>query len=114
EKLEKNDNMLKDVIHHSSFNFMKEHLNRHLEELGKIPKEMIRNNPDIPAGMREMLLGEKFEMKKKDSSGVSFIRKGIVGDWRNHFSPSQNARLEKKTREKFAGTGLQDLWKDDM
>ncbi|CAL1276707.1 unnamed protein product [Larinioides sclopetarius] len=114
EKLEKNDQMMEDVIHHSSFKFMKEHLNRYMEELGKIPKEMIRNNPDIPAGMREMLLVDKFEMKKKDSQGVNFIRKGIVGDWRNHFSPSQNARLEKKFRERFAGTGLLDLWKDDM
>ncbi|KAF8768065.1 Sulfotransferase 1C2 like protein [Argiope bruennichi] len=114
EKLEKNEKMLQDVIHHSSFNFMKEHLNKHLTEMSKIPKEMIRNNPDIPAGMREMLLGDKFEMMKKDATGMTFVRKGIVGDWRNHFSPSQNARLEKKFRERFAGTGLLDLWKDDM
>ncbi|XP_055936225.1 sulfotransferase 1C2-like [Argiope bruennichi] len=114
EKLEKDEKMLQDVIHHSSFGFMKEHLNRHLTELMTMPREMIEQNPDIPQGLRKMLLSGNFQMMKKDAEGVNFVRKGIVGDWKTHLSPEQNARLEKKFMEKFAGTGLLELWKDDM
>ncbi|CAL1276705.1 unnamed protein product [Larinioides sclopetarius] len=114
EKLEKDEKMLQDVIHHSSFAFMKEHLNRNLLELMKMPREMVEQNPDIPQGMRTMLLSGNFQMMKKDAKEVNFVRKGIVGDWKNHLSPEQNARLEKRFKEKFAGTGLLELWKDDM
>ncbi|GFV42069.1 sulfotransfer_1 domain-containing protein [Trichonephila clavipes] len=78
-----------------------------------IPIEMIVNNPDIPAGLRKMFESD-FKMSKKDSQGVTFVRKGIVGDWRNHFSPTQNARLERRFRERTAGTDLRNLWKDDL
>ncbi|GFT12252.1 sulfotransferase 1C2 [Nephila pilipes] len=113
EKLEKDEKFLNDVILHSSFKFMKEHLNKHLSELDKIPKEMIVNNPDVPPGVRKLFSGD-IKMTKKEGQEVTFVRKGIVGDWRNYFSPSQNARLEKKIRERFTGTGLKDMWKDDM
>lgn len=35
------------------------------------------------------------------------LRKGIVGDWRNHFTPEQNALFDALYQEKLAGTGLQ-------
>ena len=35
------------------------------------------------------------------------MRKGIVGDWRNHFTAEQNERFDALYREKMAGTGLQ-------
>lgn len=35
------------------------------------------------------------------------MRKGIVGDWRNHFTPEQNQRFDALYLEKMAGTGLQ-------
>ncbi|CAL1261052.1 unnamed protein product [Larinioides sclopetarius] len=111
EKLEKDDKMLQDVILHSSFNFLKEHLNRHIAEIRRMPKEMIRDNPDIPDGFKAVLLSEERQKEKNDSRST-FIRKGIVGDWQNYFSPAQSAKLEKKFKEKFAGTGLLDLWKN--
>ncbi|GIX66477.1 sulfotransferase 1C2 [Caerostris extrusa] len=114
EKLVKNEKILDDVVFHSSFGFMKEHLNRQLDELSNMPKDMIRNNPDVPAGLRAMLLADSFQMKKDDNAGVTFVRKGVVGDWRNYLSPMQNARLERKFRQRFAGTELLNIWKDDM
>jgi len=34
------------------------------------------------------------------------LRKGAVGDWRNHFSSEQNTRLDALYKQKLAGTGL--------
>ena len=35
-----------------------------------------------------------------------FMRKGIVGDWRNHFTPEQNAEFSVIYAEKMKGSGL--------
>ncbi|XP_054711074.1 sulfotransferase 1C2-like, partial [Uloborus diversus] len=113
EALEKDEKLLEDVIYHSSFSFMKEHFNRHLAEISSLPKDMILNNPDLPADLRELFGGEK-KVFHPDSAAVSFVRKGVVGDWRNYFSKEQNERLEKKFRERTAGTDIADLWKDIM
>jgi hypothetical protein len=40
----------------------------------------------------------------------AFVRKGVVGDWRNHFSSEQARRLADKFRERTAGTTLEQLW----
>ena len=39
-----------------------------------------------------------------------FIRKGAVGDWRNHFSADQARRLADKFARRAAGTDLERLW----
>ncbi|KFM75288.1 hypothetical protein X975_15691, partial [Stegodyphus mimosarum] len=113
ESLENNEKVLQDVINHSSFNFMKESFNKSFAELASMPKDQIRNNPDIPPGIRHLFSAEE-NVFKPDPVAVQFVRKGIVGDWRSYFSPEQNARLEKKFRERTAGTDIPDLWKDVM
>ncbi len=35
-----------------------------------------------------------------------FMRKGIIGDWVNHFSAEQNQFYDEPLKEKLAGTGL--------
>ena len=37
---------------------------------------------------------------------TSFIRKGVVGDWKNHLTVEQSARVDALVAEKTAGTGL--------
>jgi hypothetical protein len=41
-----------------------------------------------------------------------FVRKGIVGDWRSHFSSGQARRLAAKYREVTGGRGAYELWPD--
>ena len=37
----------------------------------------------------------------------AFMRKGVVGDWKNYFSSEQNASFDKIYREKMEGSGLE-------
>jgi hypothetical protein len=39
-----------------------------------------------------------------------FVRKGIVGDWTNLFSPDQARRLGAKFRTRAVGTDIESLW----
>jgi hypothetical protein len=41
-----------------------------------------------------------------------FVRKGIVGDWHNHFSREQLRRLLERAESKTRGTDVLDLWPD--
>lgn len=38
---------------------------------------------------------------------VCLLRKGVVGDWKNYFTPELNERFEKEVLSKLEGTGLE-------
>jgi hypothetical protein len=40
----------------------------------------------------------------------AFVRKGVSGDWRKHFSAEQARRLAEKFRERTAASGIEELW----
>ena len=44
--------------------------------------------------------------KFKVPTRTDFMRKGIVGDWKNYFTPEQAARLDAVYDEKMKGTGI--------
>ncbi|CAH1244934.1 SULT2A1 [Branchiostoma lanceolatum] len=37
----------------------------------------------------------------------NIVRKGVVGDWKNHFSAEESAKFDQKYRERMAGSGLE-------
>ncbi|KAH9381559.1 hypothetical protein HPB48_005466 [Haemaphysalis longicornis] len=43
---------------------------------------------------------------------INYVRKGTVGDWKNHFSSEQVKRLSEKFREETRGSGIANLWPD--
>jgi hypothetical protein len=45
-----------------------------------------------------------------DFSMARFLRKGVVGDWRTHFTAAQNARFNAVWEQKTAGTALRQYF----
>ncbi|NWU73406.1 ST2B1 Sulfotransferase, partial [Pterocles burchelli] len=45
-----------------------------------------------------------------DHSQGRFMRKGVVGDWRDHFSPQQNALFQRRYLQEMGGTELRLPW----
>ncbi|XP_066274138.1 amine sulfotransferase-like [Branchiostoma lanceolatum] len=61
--------------------------------------------------LARVLTNCSFESMRKDfeeqEGRKEIIRKGIVGDWKNHYSAEQSAKLDQKYRERMAGSGLE-------
>lgn len=57
---------------------------------------------DNPAASKKMTFDATFN---KDGS-CTFLRKGVVGDWKNHLSEEQSAKIDALVEEHLAGTGL--------
>ncbi|KAK8775669.1 hypothetical protein V5799_030987 [Amblyomma americanum] len=43
---------------------------------------------------------------------IYYVRKGIVGDWKNYFSPEQVKRLKERFYLETQGSGIAHLWPD--
>ena len=64
--------------------------------------------PLHPTLLDAVLKQSSFASMKANMSWISakHLRKGIKGDWRNHFTVEQNALFDARCREKWEGTGL--------
>ncbi|RWS22788.1 Sulfotransferase 1C2A-like protein [Leptotrombidium deliense] len=91
--------------------------------IGDEYREKLDKNPEIldkilknseKSVMRETT-GKSYEDKLRELTGfvdnaTRFVRKGIVGDWRNVFSEEQNSLFEQWFRNEFQGTEIECLW----
>jgi hypothetical protein len=51
---------------------------------------------------------------KQEYKNQFALRKGMVGDWRNHFTKEESDLVDEKVKKMFSGTGLEKLWAEDM
>ncbi|XP_070394639.1 amine sulfotransferase-like isoform X3 [Dermacentor albipictus] len=56
-------------------------------------------------------LNHYHDMAMRYPKTTGFIRKGVVGDWKQHFTPEMNAEMEAKIYQRLAGTEIIDVWK---
>ena len=59
-----------------------------------------------PALNLEPIMAKKNGPEFLQTSDLRFIRKGEVGDWKNHMSPEMAARFDAWSEEHLRGTGL--------
>lgn len=104
EPLEKDPDLLQQVMDKSSLRYMKEHI-----ELSEKDLQMLARGGADPAlePVRRM-----FVPQDGRGQSIQFIRKGQVGDWRGHFTPDQEEKMEARVKEKTAGTDVMSLWKN--
>jgi len=48
-----------------------------------------------------------YQIKKDGEGEASLLRKGVVGDWKNYFTPELNERFENEVLAKLKGSGLE-------
>ena len=49
-----------------------------------------------------------YRIKKVGAVGeTSLLRKSVVGDWKNYFTPEMNERFENEVLAKLKGSGLE-------
>ncbi|UYV68921.1 hypothetical protein LAZ67_6001671 [Cordylochernes scorpioides] len=97
--------------------------------LGKEYETMFEENPEIMENIikyssveesRKVIQLEKILVayREKDAAAENpeaekfvFVRKGIVGDWKNHYNEEQSKMVDKLAEEKLGETELYDYWK---
>ncbi|XP_077539680.1 sulfotransferase 1E1-like [Haemaphysalis longicornis] len=79
-----------------------------------------RTDVDIKTFLSEPLSSEEkacsglrhfHETGKRYPKKTGFIRKGVVGGWKEHFTSEMNARMEAKIYDRLAGTDFIGVWK---
>ena len=53
-----------------------------------------------------MMKNAKSYLLRGTEDGPKLLRKGVVGDWENYFTPEQSERFDKELLAKLDGTGL--------
>ncbi|KAM7306975.1 sulfotransferase ssu-1-like [Ixodes scapularis] len=82
-----------------------------LKMAGFIDGELAKELAEDEAKMTDIIDSTSMTEMVKDW-GVQFVRKGVVGDWRNYFSKEQSERLKKKLFKEMKGTSVLSLWDD--
>lgn len=120
EPIRKDPEVMNNIKKFSSFKAMKDFMNKGLGDLFKLtPEEMAK--ADLPDEMKKTLLeikkSDKFAKSERPTNpeaAVQFVRKGVIGDWRSHFSEDQSRRMDEKFREKTKGTDIPSLFEKYM
>lgn len=116
ELLRNDSEMLENVLKNSSFANMKQNINQQIDSLLTMSADDILKL-ELPTEMKELFMKISQMFAATESArpkSINFIRKGIIGDWRNYFSEEQNRRLEEKFAEKMKDTDLAKLWRKYM
>ncbi|GIX71494.1 sulfotransferase 1C2 [Caerostris extrusa] len=110
EPLKKDFEKLNKILEYSSFQYMKEAANNRKVK----SKEDKTLNSEACQASAHTSEKENHGPKHVKSVMSRLVRKGVVGDWRNHFSEEQNERLNQKFAEKTKGTDLENIWMNYM
>ncbi|GBM69850.1 Sulfotransferase 1C2 [Araneus ventricosus] len=105
---------LKNVLEYSSFKHMKEVFNKSIDELFNMTEEDL-NKIGFPEEVMKLFAKMKENAPPVDTlPPTNFVRKGIIGDWKNYFTEEQSKLMDQKFDERMKGTQFENLWKKYM
>ncbi|XP_072041909.1 sulfotransferase 1C4-like [Amphiura filiformis] len=94
------DIVINDIVDHCTFANMKKNPMTNPDKMFDITHKHMHKQKKDRASNDDVTLEEPQEER------TSFMRKGKVGDWRNHFTVAQNEAFDTFVHEKLAGSGL--------
>ncbi|XP_067136883.1 sulfotransferase ssu-1-like [Centruroides vittatus] len=109
EKLENNPKLFDDILYYSSLDYMKTH-SKYKCFVQKLSDHIKQGKP-ISSGLKAFYKNLHDESGNKSMKG-EFIRKGTIGDWKNHFTPEQERIFQEKVKMKTRNSDVMDLWKE--
>lgn len=99
---------LRDVVKYSSVEEMKKYTNDMLQEFFAVGREF---QGDAYKGLQHFHHGVH-AAGQDAASKINYVRKGVIGDWKNHFSQEQLRRLNDKFKRDTEGSEIAKLWPD--
>lgn len=97
-----NEAMLKNIVEYSDIKTMKGYAADNVKRFFTEPLDRGK----VSAGLKTFHeLGQRYPKR------TGFIRKGVVGEWKDYFSTVMNAKMEEKMRVTFGHTNLIDEWR---
>ncbi|XP_040071798.1 amine sulfotransferase-like isoform X2 [Ixodes scapularis] len=102
--LEENQEVLQQVMEKTTVAFMKNFMTTKPKEVLKVLK---KNSPHLqPAQVIS-------NQESCQSTDIHILRKGVVGDWKQHFTPENIVKMQTAIMERTKGSDIMDLWKCD-
>lgn len=106
--------VLKEVLKYSSFEEMKKYTNKMTYNFyeGEFPfrGEEYRGLRHLHGTIRNGCGSAGGDDSGSSADKIDYVRKGVVGDWRNYFSSEQVRRMSDKFRRETRDTVIANLW----
>ncbi|KAM7299729.1 amine sulfotransferase-like [Ixodes scapularis] len=102
--LEENQDVFEQVLEKSTVDFMKNIMRTSPKEVLKV---LTTNSPHLQPPQVVS------NQESCQSTDVHILRKGVVGDWKQHFSPENIEKMQAAIKERTKGSDIMNLWQCD-
>ncbi|XP_054711382.1 sulfotransferase ssu-1-like [Uloborus diversus] len=108
EAIENDNSVLNNILTFTSFEYLQKNLSPIFSSsFNKVPDA---NGEELSESKKQLKKVMESLSPPENLPKFQFIRKGIVGDWHNHFSPEQIERFTAKFNERTKGTEIQEWY----